>query len=84
MQKKICASFDANFTTAPVQPGVEWVRPGDVRLRYGLGRSLIYQLIAEGKIRSICLRREGRLNGMRLISASSLRDYIESHAEASQ
>lgn len=75
------AAVSAHKTTATVQPSAEWLRPADVRHAYGIGRSLLYELIREGMVRSICLRREGRRGGMRLVSAASLRDYIESHAE---
>lgn len=68
------------FTAAPVQPGREWLRPADVRAFAGIGRSLLYELIQEGKVRSVRLRREGRLGGVRLVSAASLLEYIESHA----
>ena len=70
-----------NLTAAPLKPGVEWLRPADVRHTHGIGRSLLYELINEGKVRSICLRREGRATGMRLISAQSLNEFIVSHAE---
>ena len=73
-------SVDASFTTAPVQPGVEWLRPADVRPRYGIGKSLLYELIAQGDVKSVCLRRQGKATGMRLVSAASLNAYIESHA----
>ena len=67
------------MTTAPVQPGIEWLRPGDVRRTHGLSRSYLYELIAEGKVRSVVLRRNGRATGCRLISARSLENWIESH-----
>ena len=69
----------AKLTTAPIQPGAEWLRPADVRHFAGIGRSLLYELIREGKVRSICLRREGKLGGMRLVSVQSLRDNINGH-----
>ena len=67
------------MTTTPVQPGIEWLRPGDVRARYGLSRSYLYELIAENKVRSVVLRRNGRATGCRLVSANSLTAFIESH-----
>lgn len=76
------ASAVGHQTTAPVQAGLECLRPGDVRSRYGIGRSLLYELMREGKIKSVCLRREGRATGMRLVSARSLETYITSHTEA--
>jgi hypothetical protein len=73
------ASAVAHYTTAPVQPGTEWLRPGDVRRTHGLSRSYIYELIAENKVISVVLRRNGRATGCRLISVSSLNAFIESH-----
>jgi hypothetical protein len=73
------ASAVGQETTAPIAPGVEWVRPGDVRTRYGLGRSLLYELIKSGEVHSVSLRRTGRATGCRLVSAASLRAYIAGH-----
>lgn len=73
------ASAIAHQTIAPVQPGVEWLRPGDVRARYGLSRSYLYELIAENKVHSVVLRRNNRATGARLVSAASLTAWIESH-----
>ena len=73
-----------NLTAAPLQPGAEWLRPADVRRTHGIGRSLLYELISEGKVRSICLRREGRMTSIRLISAQSLNEFIASHLEATK
>ena len=73
------ASVVAHHTTASVQPGVEWLRPADVRRTHGLSRSYLYVLIAEGKVRSVVLRRNGRATGARLVSAASLNAFIESH-----
>lgn len=73
-----------SLTTAPVRPGVEWLRPGDVRHTHGIGRSLLYELIREGKVRSVCLRRQGRRNGLRLVSAQSLNELIEGFEKESK
>ncbi len=73
------ASAVAQYTTAPVQPGKEWLRPSDVRSMFGISRSLLYELIGENKVRSVSLRREGRQKGVRLISVESLRAYIIGH-----
>ena len=69
------------MTVAPIAPGAEWVRPADCRTRYGISRSLAYELMASGEIESVSLRRKGRLTGIRLINADSLRAYIASHRE---
>jgi hypothetical protein len=59
----------------------EWIRPRDVRGTFGFGRAHVYNLIRDGKVRSVCVREPGRATGMRLVSVQSLRDYIESSSE---
>lgn len=57
----------------------EWVRtpkPGAVCPWTGLGRSHLYALIAEGRIKSISLRRNGAARGVRLIHLQSVLDLI--------
>jgi hypothetical protein len=44
----------------------------------GIGRSLLYELIRERKIKSVCLRKRNAQRGIRLISADSLYAFIES------
>jgi excisionase family DNA binding protein len=60
----------------------EWLRIPQVSLVFGIGRSKIYELIAEGKIKSVSLRKRGQTSGTRLISYDSLSDYIESQVKA--
>ena len=60
---------------------LEYLRPGQVPRRFPISRSRIYELIAEGKIKSHVLRRNGNLHGPRLISVESIRNYIESQGE---
>ena len=64
------------FTADDVERGAEWVRPKDLRAKFGIGRATAYSLWREGKIRGVLLRRNGKATGMRLISAQSVRDYI--------
>lgn len=59
----------------------EWLRPNDVPKYFGVGRSRIYELIAEGKVKSVSLRQRGQKHGTRLISYDSLSAYLESLAE---
>jgi hypothetical protein len=47
----------------------------------GIGRTSLFALIKEGRIRSINLRQPGRARGRRLIHLASLRDYLLAHAE---
>lgn len=72
---------DAIDTAALVIPSPEWLRPSDVTRYFGLKRSYLYELIASHAVRSVCLRKKGRSTGIRLISAESLRAWIEQHAE---
>jgi hypothetical protein len=55
-----------------------WLRiPEAVRTR-GIGRSTLYQLIAEEKIKSRLVKaRRDNVRGIRLISADSLDQFIE-------
>ncbi len=79
---KPSASAVAHHTTAPVQPGAEWLRISDVQKVFRISRSLIYEFIKEGKVRSICLRRPGNVSGIRLIAADSIRAYIASFEQS--
>ena len=59
----------------------EWLRIPDAVRLFDIGRSSLYELIAEGKIKSVCLRQRGSTRGIRLLSADSLGKYIEGLAE---
>jgi hypothetical protein len=49
---------------------------------WGIKRSLAYQLISEGRIKSLSLRRRGRLRGKRLFDVSSVRQFLREQIEA--
>jgi hypothetical protein len=72
-------------TVATVAPGrctglmPEFVRPADAVCLFGVGKSTLADWIARGFIRSHLVRREGNKSGLRLISTSSLRKFIEGH-----
>ena len=55
----------------------EYLRPAQVPGRFNISRSLAYELISEGKIKSFVLRRPGNIRGARLVSVESIRAYIE-------
>ena len=59
----------------------EWLRIPDAIKLYGIGRSSLYELMAEGKIKTALLRQRGSVRGIRLLSADSLSRYIEGLAE---
>jgi hypothetical protein len=46
---------------------------------FGFHRSQSYALAAEGKIRTVCLRKPGALKGKRLFDCQSVRDYLARH-----
>lgn len=46
--------------------------------RFGLKRSLLYQLHAQGLIKGMSLRRRGAARGKRLWSIDSIRSYLAS------
>jgi hypothetical protein len=49
---------------------------------WGIKRSLAYQLLADGKIRGVSLRRRGRSRGKRLFSVDSIRAFLREQMEA--
>jgi len=59
----------------------EW---GDVRLAhatFGIGKSTLYRLSEEGKIKSTSLRERNKLRGKRLFNFDSISAYIEKMAK---
>jgi hypothetical protein len=68
--------MESTGAIAPVKP--EWLRIPDAIRACGIGRSTLYKAIAEGSIKSVCLRQRNRERGIRLINSPSLHAYIES------
>ena len=84
------ATADYKHTVAPIaaapvaalQPEfLRFPRPGQVEPISGLRRSQLYELVKEGLIRSVSLRRPGKIRGTRLIVADSLRAYLRGLTE---
>jgi hypothetical protein len=48
---------------------------------WGIKRSLAYQLLADGKIRGVSLRRRGQSRGKRLFAVDSIREFLRSQME---
>jgi excisionase family DNA binding protein len=70
-----------NVTPIPAKPErPEWLRPKQVPLYFGIGRSTLYELLAAGKIKTVSMRARGAKHGTRLISYDSLSAYLESLA----
>ena len=59
----------------------EFIRVAEAVKRFGLSKAKIYQLIANGKINTSCLRDRGQVKGTRLIQYDSLKGLIESKME---
>ena len=49
--------------------------------RFGIKRSLLYELHAEGLIRGVSLRRRGAMRGKRLWCVDSIRAYLRAQME---
>ena len=73
--------------TAPNQinaPLPEFGRWRDVQRLYGIKRGTLYNLIAEGKVKSVVMRRKGNIHGCRLIFLASVSQYLHGLLEAQQ
>ena len=75
-------------SSAPIAAGdsganlPEFGRLQDVQRLYGLKRGYTYQLINEGKIKSVSLRKPGSKFGCRLVHLQSVRDFLLSQLDA--
>jgi hypothetical protein len=69
-------------TTAPVKASpandAEFCDSPGAFVRFGLRRSLLYDLHSKGYIRGVSLRRHGAARGKRLWSIDSIRFYLAS------
>jgi hypothetical protein len=73
-----------SFTTESVIAGKtdqtlpEFGRVKDVEKLFGVKRGILYRWIGEGKVKSVCIREPGNIQGVRLIHLASVREYINS------
>lgn len=51
---------------------------------FGFSRAHLYNLTAEGKIRSACIRRPGAFRGRRLWCCQSIRDFLRANMEVAK
>ena len=68
-----------SFNTKTEAAGVsspEFLDHKGLRAIFGLSRAHAYLLAAEGKIRSVCIRRPGAVRGKRLFCCQSIRDFL--------
>jgi len=54
----------------------EFGRVNDVQRLFGVKRGILYRWIGAGKVKSVCIRETGNVQGVRLIHLASVRDYI--------
>jgi hypothetical protein len=75
-------------TTAPVAASpandAEFCDSPGAFLRFGLRRSLLYDLHGQGLIQGVSLRRRGAQRGKRLWSIDSIRSYLASQMEGAK
>ena len=69
-------------TRPPQHIDAEFVDCKGLEAGWGIKRSLAYQLLADGKIRGVSLRRKGRLRGKRLFDVASVRAFLNSQIKA--
>jgi len=51
---------------------------------WGIKRSLAYQLLADGKIQGVSLRRRNQIRGKRLFSVDSIRQFLREQMEVAK
>jgi hypothetical protein len=65
----------------PVDVHPRWLRVAAIPKLYGISRSLVYELLAEGVLRTAVLKKKGNNRGVRLICASSLESMLSKLAD---
>jgi hypothetical protein len=76
MKSSSTPKVDGAYTTAPIESDPEFITVPGAQWRWSLGRSNIYTAIAEGEIDSICLRRNGKARGRRLLNVASIKRWL--------
>jgi len=75
-------------TTAPVTASpandAEFCDSSGAFVRFGLRRSLLYELHAQGLIQGVSLRRRGAARGKRLWSIGSIRSFLAAQMEIAE
>lgn len=71
-------------TAAPLADiGVEFVDHQGLTRMFAIRRSHAYVLATRGCIKSVCIRKPGSIKGRRLFHVQSVREFLNSHLEAS-
>jgi hypothetical protein len=82
-------SNSTQFTTTPVTANTttattilpEFGRWQDVQRLFGIKRGTLYNLMAEGAVKSVSIRRKGNIHGCRLFYLPGIREYLSSLLE---
>jgi hypothetical protein len=87
-KSSINAAGETAKTIAPVQASpmndAEFCDSPGAFVRFGLRRSLLYDLWTQGLIKGVSLRRRGAVRGKRLWSIDSIRSYLREQMEAAK
>ena len=65
-------------------PDPEFVDYKGLEAGWGIKRSLAYQLLNDGKIQGVSLRRRNRVRGKRLFSVNSVRSFLRKQMEVAK
>jgi hypothetical protein len=71
---------DASARVSQIEP--EFVDCRGLESLFGIRRSLAYQLLADGVIRGVSLRRLGQVRGKRLFAVDSVRAFLNGQMES--
>jgi hypothetical protein len=72
--------IEAAARASSVDP--EFVDCRGLEAGWGIKRSLAYQLLADGQIKGVSLRRRNQIRGKRLFSVDSIREFLRKQMEA--
>lgn len=88
MQNTKDALDNSGKTVVPVQASpandAEFCDSHGAKLRFGLGRTYLYQLLQERQIQGVSLRKRGQIKGKRLWNVESIRRFLNSRMEEAQ
>jgi hypothetical protein len=86
MKNSIDKGGNARLTIAPLAASAandtEFCDSPGAFYRFGLKRSMLYELSARGLIKGVSLRKRGAAKGKRLWSCDSIRNYLASQMRA--
>jgi hypothetical protein len=85
MPVKLTEVNNNQLTDSPIEPGrfvtPEFLDVDQVRAYFGLKQSFLYRLLAENKIRAVCIRQRGKVRGRRLFDVESIRSFLNAQVD---